>query len=98
VPLWQSPLGSVVGTLGKVMNLDAFGVNINDFVILLFGLAVIYAAFTYRNWELALIVYGVWLTIGTLLLGGSGKLMVPGISLALVGAALSYMLKREQQP
>jgi hypothetical protein len=98
VPLWNSPLGSVVGTLGKTMNLDAFSVNINDFVILLLGLAVIYAAFTYRNWELALIVYGVWLTIGTLLLGGSGKLMVPGISLALVGAALSYMLKREQQP
>jgi hypothetical protein len=98
VPLWQSPLGGVVSTLGKAMNLDAFGVNVNDFVILLFGLAVIYVAFTYRNWELALIVYGVWLTIGTLLLGGSGKLMVPGISLALVGAALSYMLKREQQP
>jgi hypothetical protein len=98
VPLWQSPLGSIVNTLGKTMNLDAFGVNINDFVILLFGLAVIYAAFTYRNWELALIVFGVWLTVGTLLLGGTGKLLVPGISLALVGAALSYMLKREQQP
>jgi membrane-bound ClpP family serine protease len=71
---------------------------VNDFIVLLFGLAIIYTAFTYRNWELAIIVYGVWLTLGTLLLGGTGKLVVPGLSLALVGAALSYMLKREQQP
>jgi hypothetical protein len=98
VPLWQSPLGPVVNTIGRVMNLDAWGVNINDFIVLLIGLAVIYAAFTYRNWELAIIVFGVWLTVGTLLLGGSGRLMVPGISLALVGAAISYMLKREQAP
>jgi hypothetical protein len=98
VPLWQSPLGIIVNTIGRVMNLDAWGVNINDFVVLLIGLAVIYAAFTYRNWELAIIVFGVWLSVGTLLLGGSGRLMVPGISLALVGAAISYMLKREQAP
>jgi len=31
-------------------------------------------------------------------LGGSGRLVLPGLSLALVGAALSYMLRREQQP
>jgi hypothetical protein len=98
VPLWQSPLGSIVGTLGKTMNLDAFGVNVNDFIVFLIGLAIIYTAFTYRNWELGIIVFGVWLTIGTLLLGGSGRLVVPGLSLALVGAALSYMLKREQAP
>jgi membrane-bound ClpP family serine protease len=96
--LWQSPLGSVVSTIGKTVNLDAFGVNVNDLVILLIGLAVIYLGFTFRNWELALIVYGVWLTIGTLLLGGSGRLVLPGLSLALVGAALSYMLSRESQP
>jgi len=98
VPLWNSPLGNVTSMLGKTMNLDAWGVNINDFVVFLIGLAIIYAAFTYRNWELSIIVFGVWLTVGTLLLGGSGRLMVPGISLAFVGAALSYMLKREQQP
>jgi len=98
VPLWQSPLGSVVSTIGQTLNLDAWGVNINDFVIFLVGLAIIYGAFTYRNWELGIIVFGVWLTVGTLLLGGSGRLMVPGLSLALVGAAISYMLKREQAP
>jgi len=98
VPLWNSPLGSVVSTIGQTINLDAWGVNINDFIVFLIGLAIIYAAFTYRNWELGILVFGVWLTVGTLLLGGSGSLMVPGLSLALVGAALSYMLKREQQP
>ena len=98
VPLWQSPLGSVVTTIGKTLNLDAWGVNINDLFIFLIGLAILYSAFTYRNWELGLIVFGVWLSIGTLLLGGSGRLMVPGLSLALFGAAISYMLKREQAP
>ena len=98
VPLWQSPLGSIVSTIGQTLNLDAWGVNINDFIIFLIGLAIIYGAFTYRNWELAIIIFGIWLSVGTLLLGGSGKLMIPGISLALVGAALSYMLKREQTP
>ncbi|MCI4408963.1 MAG: hypothetical protein JHC26_07705, partial [Thermofilum sp.] len=98
VPLWQSPLGSVVTTIGKTLNLDAWGVNINDLFIFLIGLAILYSAFTYRNWELGLIVFGVWLSIGTLLLGGSGRLMIPGLSLALFGAAISYMLKREQAP
>jgi hypothetical protein len=98
VPLWQSPLGSVVLTIGKTVNLDAWGVNVNDFIIFLIGLAIIYGAFTYMNWELGLITFGAWLTVGTLLLGGSGRLMVPGISLALFGAAISYMLKREQAP
>jgi hypothetical protein len=98
VPLWNSPLGNVTSVLGKTVNLDAWGVNVNDFIVFLIGIAIIYTAFTYRNWELGIIVFGVWLTVGTLLLGGTGKLMVPGISLALVGAALSYMLKREQQP
>jgi len=98
VPLWNSPLGNVTSTLGKTINLDAWGVNVNDFIVFLIGLAIIYAAFTYRNWELGIIVFGVWLSVGTLLLGGSGNLMVPGLSLALVGATLSYMLKREQQP
>jgi hypothetical protein len=98
VPLWQSPLGSVVTTIGKTLNLDAWGVNINDLFIFLIGLAILYSAFTFRNWELGIIVFGVWLSIGTLLLGGSGRLIIPGLSLALFGAALSYMLKREQAP
>jgi len=98
VPLWQSPLGSIVNTLGKTLNLDAFGVNVNDLVIVLVGLAAIYLGFTFRNWELAVLAFGIWLTLGTLLLGGSGSLVLPGLSLALVGAALSYMLRREQQP
>ena len=98
VPLWQSPLGSVVSALGRALNLDAFGVNVNDLVILLSGLAAIYLGFTFRNWELAVLAFGIWLTLGTLLLGGSGRLVLPGLSLALVGAALSYMLRREQQP
>jgi hypothetical protein len=97
-PIWQSPLGTVVSALGRTMNLDAFGVNVNDLVVLLVGLAAIYLGFTYRNWELAVLVFGLWLTFGTLLLGGSGRLVLPGLSLALVGAALSYMLRREQQP
>jgi hypothetical protein len=98
VPLWQSPLGSIVNTIGRVTNLDAFGVNVNDFVIVLVGLAVMYLGFTFRNWELAVLAFGAWLTLGTLLLGGSGRLVLPGLSLALVGAALSYMLRRELQP
>ena len=98
VPLWQSPLGAVVSTVGRALNLDAFGVNVNDLVIVLVGLAVMYLGFTFRNWELAVLAFGIWLTLGTLLLGGSGRLVLPGLSLALVGAALSYMLRREQQP
>jgi hypothetical protein len=98
VPLWQSPLGSVVAAIGKALNLDALGVNVNDLVIVLVGLAVMYLGFTFRNWELAVLTFGAWLTLGTLLLGGSGRLVLPGLSLALVGAALSYMLRREQQP
>jgi hypothetical protein len=88
----------VVSTLGKAVNLDAFGVNVNDLVVLLVGLAAMYLGFTYRNWELAVLAFGAWLTLGTLLLGGSGRLILPGLSLALVGAALSYMLRRESQP
>jgi len=98
VPLWSSPLGTVVSTVGRALNLDAFGVNVNDLVIVLIGLAAIYLGFTFRNWELAVLAFGIWLTLGTLLLGGSGRLVLPGLSLALVGAALSYMLRREQQP
>jgi len=98
VPLWNSPLGNVTSTLGNILDFNSLGVNVNDFIILLIGLAILYGAFTYRNWELGIIVLGVWVTVGTLLLGGSGKLMVPGLSLAIFGAVISYMLKREQQP
>jgi hypothetical protein len=96
-PIWQSPLGSVVNTLGRALNLDAFGVNVNDFVIVLIGLGVIYAAFTFLTWEYAVLFLGIWLSIGSLLLGGSGRLVPPGISLVFFGAVLSLLLRRERE-
>jgi hypothetical protein len=97
VPLWQSPLGIIVNTIGKYTNLDAFGVNINDFIIVLIGLGVIYAAFTFLTWEYAVLFLGIWLSIGTLLLGGSGRLVPPGIGLIVFGALLSLLLKKEKE-
>jgi len=97
VPLWQSPLGSIVNTIGRVANLDAFGVNVNDFVILLIGLGVIYAAFTFLTWEYAVLFLGIWLSIGTLLLGGSGRLVPPGLGLIVFGAVLSLLLRKEKE-
>ena len=96
-PIWQSPLGTVVGTLGKVMNLDAFGVNVNDLIVVLIGLGVVYAAFTFLTWEYAVIFLGIWLQVGTLLLGGSGRLIPPGIGLVIFGAVLSLLLRRERE-
>jgi hypothetical protein len=95
--LWQSPLGSVVSTIVRVTNLDAFGVNVNDFIIVLVGLGVIYAAFTFLTWEYAILFFGVWLSIGTLLLGGSGRLVPPGLALIVFGAVLSLLLKKEKE-
>ena len=97
VPLWQSPLGPVVERLGRAMNLDAWGVSVNDFVILLLGLAIVFAAFTYRSWEYAVIALGAWLSIGTLLLGGSGALAYPGFALLAFGAVLSLLLRKARE-
>jgi hypothetical protein len=97
VPLWQSPLGVVVNTVGNALNLDAFGVNVNDLIIVLVGLGVIYAAFTFLTWEYAILFFGVWLSIGTLLLGGSGRLVPPGLGLIVFGAVLSLLLKKEKE-
>jgi hypothetical protein len=97
VPLWQSPLGSIISTIGRITNLDAFGVNVNDFIIVLLGLGVIYAAFTFLTWEYAVIFLGIWLSVGTLLLGGSGKLVPPGLGLVVFGAILSLLLRKERE-
>ena len=96
-PIWESPLGSIVGTVGKVVGLDALGVNVNDLVVVLIGLGVIYAAFTFLTWEYAVLFLGVWLSVGTLLLGGSGRLVPPGLGLVVFGAVLSLLLKRERE-
>jgi len=97
LPLWRSPLGALAEELGRRMNLDAWGVNVNDFLIVLLGLGIVYAAFTYRSWELAVLALGAWLSIGTFLLGGSGRLLYPGVSLLAFGAALHYILRREKE-
>jgi hypothetical protein len=87
-------LAGLASQLTKIMDFKGLGVSPVDFLILLVVLAVMWAGFTYLNWELAILVGGFLLMFLSALLGGSGALVFSGISLILFGAIISYIIRR----
>jgi hypothetical protein len=87
-------LAGLASQLTKIMDFKGLGVSPVDFLILLIVLAVMWAGFTYLNWELAILTGGILLTFLSALFGGSGTLVFSGITLVLFGAVISYIIKR----